>query len=284
MLKRILKSPCMWAVAGTVIGMAALWLVSFIFGLSHEICPQGSGAQNGNCPRYNLLFFSLWHLTEITNWLSPALTALATIAVGYFTWTLWQSNEAAGKLAERGQEHFRVTERAYVKMSHFSPGIEFVQNMGAIHIITSIRVKNFGHTPAHVTDVYVGSLITAVGAGLPDIPEYPPIEGREIAAAFLVADDEFVHHVDFAPTHAETEAVQNGTADLYIIGYVDYRDKFGDRHRGAYARLYDSTVDWVPANMAAQEAFANRNNLTIVSDGKYNDDRFRVHGEGVDWD
>jgi len=181
-----------------------------------------------------------------------------------FMGQLWQMS--------RTNQHFRVTERAYVKMSHFSPGVSFVQNMGAPHAILAIRVRNFGHTPAHVTDVYVGSLITSAGEGLLHPPEYPSIEGREIGAAFLVADDEFIHRVDFGLTHADHTAVINGAADLYIIGYVDYRDKFGQIHRGAYARIYDPGIDEPPANVAGLEAFENRNNLTIVSEPRYNDD------------
>lgn len=217
------------------------------------------------------------------------LVVVAAAQAGLFVWQLRDLRKSTNAASANAQaalisaDTAKRASRAYVKMSHYSPGIEFIPNMGAIHLFGAIRIKNFGHTPAHVTDVYIGSLITPVDEGLPAIPEYPPIEGREISAAFLVADDEFIHRFDFAPAPTETEAIRDGTADLYIIGYVDYRDRFGDRHRGSYARIYDLGID-DRDQYPNDEMFEARNNLTIVSAPRYNDDRLRTPDEGVDWD
>jgi len=212
-----------------------------------------------------------------------ALTAFATILLAVVTLALVAIAIAQWTAARRSNEHFQATERAYVKLSHYPPGVQFIQNMGAPHIVMAVQIKNHGHTPAHVSDVYIDSRIVPADQGLPATPLYPQLEGREVAAAFLVANDEFLHRVDLGITNADHAAIMDGTSELYIVGYVDYQDKFGQRHRGTYARAYEPEIDAPPHNVAAAEDFANRNNLTIVSIPQYNDDRPRVWGEGADW-
>ena len=63
------------------------------------------------------------------------------------------------------------------------------------------------------------------------------------------------------------------THTLYLIGYVDYIDQFGQRHRGGYARMYK------PLTVLLQ----NQNNLFYVIQEGYNYDRLRKRGEGEDW-
>ncbi len=56
-----------------------------------------------------------------------------------------------------------------------------------------------------------------------------------------------------------------------LIGYVDYLDKFGGRHRGGYARKFAPELD------------GTDNNLIFVDQTGYNYDRSRKKGEGNDW-
>ena len=76
---------------------------------------------------------------------------------------------------------------------------------------------------------------------------------------------------NFSITPSELEQVKEGTLKLYLVGYVDYMDAFGERHRGGYARIYDPQPG-LP------------NNLGFVTEDGYNYDRPRVEGEGRDWE
>ncbi len=69
------------------------------------------------------------------------------------------------------------------------------------------------------------------------------------------------------------------SSDLFIVGFVDYRDKFGTRHRGGYARKYAIAKD-DRCSYDSDEAFLKRNNLIIVTESGYNYDRPRRRGEG----
>jgi hypothetical protein len=52
--------------------------------------------------------------------------------------------------------------------------------------------------------------------------------------------------------------VENGTATLYLLGYVEYTDQFKHRHRGGYARRYEQS--------------RLKNNLLFVTKRGYNYD------------
>jgi hypothetical protein len=182
----------------------------------------------------------------------------------------------------RENEHFQVTERAYVKMSHRPPGAFLAKINNRWFAIVTLRIKNFGNTPASVTDAYITSEVIPEGQSLSDTPVHREWGERERVSAFLVREDEFNHRAHLGLTQAQYDAVMAGDAELNVFGYVDYRDKFGTRHRGTYARVYDPLIDDRTGYMSDEE-FAGRNNLTIVSKPLYNADFERKKGEGVDW-
>lgn len=84
-----------------------------------------------------------------------------------------------------------TVERAYVKMSHRPPGLTIEEASGLFWVM--IRVKNFGRTPARITDVLLKPALLPNGESLPTTPDYRRTRGQEAAKAFLVAEDEFDH-------------------------------------------------------------------------------------------
>src|SRR5690348_14114652 len=84
--------------------------------------------------------------------------ALAAVATAAFTGTLYWN--ALDQLT-----HSRRVERAYVKISHPAPGIEQLDSSG--HIWLTVSVKNFGRTPAKVTNVILRPVVVPHGEPLP---------------------------------------------------------------------------------------------------------------------
>ena len=112
-------------------------------------------------------------------------------------------------------------------------------------------------------------MILPPGEKLPPKPNYVrDSENLATPKAFLVRDDYFIV-TEYFDTKEQIPAIQEGTATLYLIGYVDYVDAFDQRHRGGYARKY------VPSD--------KHNNLKLVPDSAYTYDRERAIGEGNDW-
>jgi hypothetical protein len=174
-------------------------------------------------------------------------------------------------------------ERAYVKMSHPRPGIkQFDEASG--HIWFTISVKNYGRTPAKITDVIVKPIVVPHGDALPAEPDYSVDNWAGPLRAFLVTNDEFFDSRFYRISADDAQKVKDLIFDLYMIGFVDYIDQFGGRHRGGYARIYYPMVDAKSADRYPTEAvYAVRNNLGVVAKEGYNYDRPRHRGEGNDW-
>jgi hypothetical protein len=201
---------------------------------------------------------------------TAAVGAVATIVIAVFSGTLWWVNKRQGSDA-------RIIQRAYVKISHSSPGVE----LDTSGFYLQVSIKNFGQTPARVTDIVTKPVVVAHGELLPTIPDYtcedpgPPLRG------FLVRDDEFFIPRFYSITSYEMEQVKGKHADLYVIGFVDHIDQLGERHRGGYARRYFPAIDEMKYETEADRA--KRNNLHVVVQERYNYDRLRHRGEGKDW-
>jgi hypothetical protein len=190
-----------------------------------------------------------------------AILAIATIGLGVATFGLYLVNHNQLK-------HARRVERAYVKMSHRAPGIMFGTKPS---IDLMVEVKNFGRTPARISGVIITPIVWPKDKSLPQNPAYVNFwKVGKVPAGFLVCDDHFV--IDSTTTISEEQfsAVQEGTHDVIVIGYVDYVDQFERHHRSGYAARYDRHRD-TPTN------------LVSINERVYEYDRERVPGEGNDW-
>jgi len=235
-------------------------------------------AAAGNPAAYPGLRATISNLVEWLETHDGAITALATIAIAAFTYTLYRSTEKLWKAGEqqialaqtsaettrRVLDHTRTVERAYVKISHVEPGLVFATD-GTVRV--TVQVKNFGRTPANVTDLILTPFVVRPRMALPEKPIYEVTQGYPSARAFLVANDRIFTHAAFPLP--EFQQVLLGQLTLYLLGYVDYVDTFGQRHRGGYARLF----------VADQK----ENNLVFITNASYNYDVPRQPGEGRDW-
>ena len=208
--------------------------------------------------------------------MAGATVALAVITsfLAIFTWKLWR---ATGKLVESGENTARTELRAYVKMFHLAPGLEVERPSGLFTM--TVKIKNFGRTPAKVTDILLRPRILANGELLPEIPDYSRAREQKSLHAFLVTEEDFIYNNPEAFSMGEQNVpdVDNGTKKLYVFGYVDYIDAFEQRHRAGYAMVYK------PPGPSRVEFFGGRDNLVLVTQEGYNYDRLRKEGEGNDW-
>lgn len=244
---------------------------------------------------------AFWGLSP-TAWIA-VLTAVLTVATIFqaviYGFNLWTSHRV---------------ERAYVTMSHYPPGVEFGYDESSGNepfrraLNVKIKVSNTGNTPATVTRILLHPVVAI--EPLPAAPRYDESFG-EAVNAFLVKGD----HFDFSKeglsvlsSDATTvRSVINSVAAtkyplrLFVIGYVDYIDRFRVRRRAGYARVYDMWSDSkarvetemgisgvsgsVPQALREEfnRRYASRNNLLFLTQPGYNYDRKREEDEGNDW-
>ena len=202
--------------------------------------------------------------------------AVVTAILARYTAKLWGATK---DLVTESGDVARKELRAYVKVSYSQPGITMETASGVFRV--TIQVKNFGRTPARVTNVLVKHIVLLHSGTLPDIPDYGrDTQTSEGLTAFLVAGDEAFLSLVFSGIEAESlSAVERKMNKLWLYGYVDYIDQFGQRHRGGWARLYDPERD-NRQRYPSDEDFAKRTNLVFVEKDGYNYDRERTQGGG----
>jgi hypothetical protein len=200
------------------------------------------------------------YVTAITGINANTVIAFASAASAAFALALFLN-------AHHQLTHNRQVERAYVKISHPSPGIRQVNSDGSIWLAVSI--KNYGRTPARVTDVVIKPVVVRHSQSLPTMPDYTMRHEDPKPQAFLISGDEFFLRRSYRITPDEMSKVKDRGCVLYIIGYVDYIDQFDQHHRGGYGREYRPTID-DKARYKTEEEFAQRNNLIVVAQEGYN--------------
>lgn len=181
-----------------------------------------------------------------------------------------ESAEGAAKAANTSAKALMLAERAYVKMSHVPPGIQWhKEDSRSFEII--VEVKNYGRTPTNVTDVVLSIKVLPNEESLPTVPSYTIKQREEIPGGFLMPGDWFTYTGNFGLFDKFDDVYINKSSKIWVIGYVDYIDVFQQRHRNGYARVYNRWLDG-----------GEQNNLVLVTQAGYNYDRPRKKDEGND--
>ena len=115
--------------------------------------------------------------------------------------------------------HFKIVERAYIKISHRPPGIEPEGITGLFWV--NLEITNSGKTPARVTDVVLTPVVVVPHKkGLPEIPDYSvPAVRDNIPNAFLVTEDKFFSVQRCKIPKLEMTSIMELESDLYLIGF-----------------------------------------------------------------
>jgi hypothetical protein len=276
---------CVAAALALVVYVVAFWVwQSYDFPVGYETCTKATTDHtNDSCIPQNIYLASLRKIGEIASdphFYNALITLFAAIATAIATVYIAKFTIKLSDVGHQQAQDARIIQRAYVTISHNRPGIDVKGNSGILYF--DFTIENFGQTPANISDILIKPVVVTGGTSLPTIPDYSA-KRTVFRKAFLVSKDKFAIFEVLQITQQEIAGVKDHAYDLYIIGYVDYLDKFGDRHRAGYARKYAPVQDMRPGDMS-DEVYATRNNLFFVPREGYNYDRLRARGEGIDWD
>ena len=116
--------PKDWRVAvlwGAVIVFAAwiLWWASAGYPLDGPICFDEITREN--CPRYNVIVYSLWRFAELVSHWAALIAAIFTGALTIFAVRLWRSTDKLWKTTDDSLKHAEIASkkelRAYAALS-----------------------------------------------------------------------------------------------------------------------------------------------------------------------
>jgi hypothetical protein len=240
-MRLALRVPC-----GILAGVLLLLIAAWDSGFHGKICEYDQGAHQNNCTTYNLAFFVIIKSGEIINYYGPLITALATIAIACFTYTLYKSTsglrDSTNKLWKAGELHSERELRAYLGVTGGAIGSPDWGNTfeAEIHLI------NAGPTPARkITGSIAAEL--QIRNGAPVIFKDPP---RDPGEWVMVPGSEYILRRAIAiGGQTGTSSISTGERIIFVWGRVDYVDVFGKdqhltfRYRSAHpTRAHTGTV------------------------------------------
>jgi hypothetical protein len=119
--------------------------------------------------------------------------------------------------------------------------MEFMHFPSSGHTVATIhmRVKNMGRTPARVTNAAMTLSLRPTDEPLPEKPQYPKLSSDRALKAFLVTGAEAFTGDTLTLSPDDMKAIrETKTKTIYAIGYVDYIDRFKERHRSGAGYVY----------------------------------------------
>lgn len=173
-----------------------------------------------------------------------------TIAIAVFTGLLVLVGWKQRQTYEATLVANKIIERAYVKMAHArepraNPNggrFDFVTptggNLNQTEVWFKYGLTNCGRTPCNVLGGGIWYVIDTQHQH-PPIAPIPPQRPIRVDPTFLVPD---MTTSDLTVLFIDTTTInniRNGTEHIWLLGYVDYRDRFGNFHRAGYGRRYD---------------------------------------------
>jgi hypothetical protein len=211
---------------GTLVVLAAVSLLVPIYG---EICTENQYTGHKDCAAYHMVFVALWHLAKpFSDW-SAGITAIATVAIGAFTWTLWRATTEQGRLTVRAingaQDANQRGLRAYLSVTI---GVAAYQDRTTnTKFAGHPTLKNNGRTPAYKVRIWTRAEI--IPDTLVDKYTFAVVPTDEVSQATIGPGEDriltcvvpsYVNDADIAKIKKG-----DGTA-LWAWGTVRYEDAF----------------------------------------------------------
>lgn len=195
-------------------------------------------------------------LTYIGTWLemhSPAITAVSTAAIAFFTVVLVCVSRVQAKLTRRAialaREEFLATHRPRVAVRRISVDIDRAANKLGVQY----TISNIGDSTATIIAISERLWLPDSSTNLPPLPPYDPprIESIKLESGeseLLRYDEpagELLHIYDvqsgFAKAMIEDGKTVNGP-ELLFLGFVRYEDAIHRSRETAFLRRQDFTT------------------------------------------
>jgi hypothetical protein len=119
----MLRSLILALIAGLALVLIAATEASLLIPLETEVCRQNEQTHQKECATYNTASVVVSQVFDFLNYTSPAFTALATIAIAAFTWTLWRATSEHSRITDGvlalARDEFNATHRPKLRVRHF---------------------------------------------------------------------------------------------------------------------------------------------------------------------
>jgi len=158
------------------------------------------------------------------------INLLCTVLIALFTFLTWRVYRAMLRTT-------KINERAWIVSE---PGsITETKIQGTFQ--AAVQLGNTGKSPAWVTAAGSNGWLADASKPLPKIPPYEPMKPFTEKGHLLSPKSRMAQGFPFS--NAQLIRVVKKEADLYIFGYIKYRDIYGDTHITRYCYHAEPTLD-----------------------------------------
>jgi hypothetical protein len=190
-----------------------------------------------------------WCVIGFLQTYNGAVTAAATVAIGFFTLSLVFVTNRQARLTRAGieiaQKEFIASHRAKMRIRRITvvrppdipneAGLPIRPLFPDHRVSVRIEAANIGDTQANVyemgIDVYTPGPFNAAPQPYPGIP--PVLPGQEVQMTASGARP---------ISEAEIDAVEAGALELRLLGIINYRDDNGVIRSTSFARVYSRAL------------------------------------------
>jgi hypothetical protein len=224
-------------IALIALAVSAIWIVILVLQSDvtayGEICEYTQTGQK-ECTTHHIILVVLWKIIKILNDAGVAVTALATIAIAGFTFTLKRSTDRLWNAGEGqlllARDEFLSTHRPRLRVRSVSK----VGGSPTNPITVKLTVVNAGDSTAQL----IGSSVL-----IDFFSGWPPLdfEGESVATPrrFLPgASDTYL--ATSARKGLIIRSELNKRQELFVYGYFVYRDDLGTSRTTAFCRRWDA--------------------------------------------
>jgi hypothetical protein len=214
------------------------WWSSSGYPTEAQICEPTDSTQN--CSSHNILFALAWNVAkEFDHW-SALITAIATVAIGYFTLTLKQSSDKMWRISERALTEL---EAPFVSIKINTPGLEIKGNSISFGLLKWC-VVNYGRTPATILEVFQDTQAVKIGNGYPPVIEPQKIRGHLQPYGVIAPPNGQSQDFPFIPLHIKGDFRNVAPPPIseitpFFVGFVRYSDIFKNRFILGFCFVFD---------------------------------------------
>lgn len=182
-----------------------------------QLCTQDPNQKYPDCSAYDVVSYIILRATQIADAHNGLITALATIVIGIFTYTLWRTNVWL-------ERPFVLIEALHAKQRE---GEKLPENPNSWWV--RFKWRNVGRSPAYIEECRVGLIDKDL---LPKIPDYEncPIQ----SAQQTVRPDKFFWTREIGA--GEPIRMKDGKPVNFVVyGRLLYTDLMGNPHKTGFA-------------------------------------------------
>jgi hypothetical protein len=245
-LEEIKSTDCMkrrekwvWILIGVALLIGFLALIPF----NGDICEKADNAGHKECAAHGLPVYVAFKVQSFLDFLGVAITAVATIAIAWFTYTLRQSTDRLWKAGDDQLKQIRrsanISERALTELEAPHLSIRIIDNGVVVTHLMPERYDrrrldyafvNHGRTPAQIVSYSQKIRAVRPGQGSP-----PPISEElldHVPYGFIIPPEGREAEVIGMSCATEIEPeyeslLDDSTNFAFLLVAVRYRDVFG---------------------------------------------------------